>query len=46
LDINIETNHDSYYNKYLFFGHEDLDYNQMYNFIFNHDDKFSTFLTI
>jgi hypothetical protein len=20
--------------------HEDLDYNQMYNFVFNHDDKF------
>jgi hypothetical protein len=25
---------------------EDLDYNQMYNFVFNHDDKFWTFLTI
>ncbi len=30
---------------YLFL-HEDLDYNQMYNFVFNHDDKFWTFLTI
>ncbi len=20
--------------------HEDLDYSQMYNFVFNHDDKF------
>jgi hypothetical protein len=26
--------------------HEDLDYNQMHDFVFNHDDKFWTFLTI
>jgi hypothetical protein len=26
--------------------HEDLDYSQMYNFVFNHDDKFWIFLTI
>jgi hypothetical protein len=45
LDINIETKHDSYYNKNYIFLHEDLDCNQMYNFVFNHDDKFSTFLT-
>jgi hypothetical protein len=31
LDINIETKHDSYYNKTIFL-HEDLDYNQMYNY--------------
>ncbi len=23
-----------------FFFHEDLDHSQMYNFVFNHDDKF------
>jgi len=40
LDINIESKHDSYYNFYFIFLHEDLDYNQMYNFDFNHDDKF------
>ncbi len=46
LDINIETKHDSYYNKNYIFLHEDLDYSQMYNFVFNHDDKFWTFFTI
>jgi hypothetical protein len=46
LDINIETKHDSYYNKNYIFLHEDLNYNQMYNFVFNHDDKFWIFLTI
>ncbi len=30
----------------LYFLHEDLDYNKKYNFVFNHDDKFLTFLTI
>jgi hypothetical protein len=40
LDNNIETKHDSYYNKNYIFLHEDLDYNQMYNFVLNHDDKF------
>jgi hypothetical protein len=30
----------------VFFLHEDLDYSQMYNFVFNHDDKFWIFLTI
>jgi hypothetical protein len=30
----------------IFFLHEDQDYNQMYNFVLNHDDKFWTFLTI
>jgi hypothetical protein len=39
LDINIETKHDSYYNKSYIFLHEDLNYNQMYNFVFIHDDK-------
>jgi hypothetical protein len=24
----------------IFFLHEDLHYNQMYNFVFNNDDKF------
>jgi hypothetical protein len=37
--INIETKHDSYYNKNYMFLNEDLDYSQMYNFPFNHDDK-------
>ncbi len=47
LDINIETKHDSYYNKnYIFMHEEDLDYSQMYDFVFNHGDKFWTFLTI
>jgi len=46
LDINIDTKHHSYYNKNYIFLHEDLDYNQIYNFVFNHDDKFWTFLTI
>jgi hypothetical protein len=46
LDINIETKHDSNYDKKYSFLHEDLDYSQMYNFVFNHDDKFWTFLTI
>jgi hypothetical protein len=46
LDINIETKHNSYYNNNLKKFHEDLDYNQMYNFVFNHDDKFWIFLTI
>jgi hypothetical protein len=40
LDINIKTKHDSHYNKSYIFLYEDIDYNQMYNFIFNHDDKF------
>jgi hypothetical protein len=40
LDINIETKHDSYYSKNYIFLHEDLDYSQMYNFFFSHDDKF------
>ncbi len=39
LDINIETKHDSNYNFILFFLHENIDYIQMYNFVFNHDDK-------
>jgi hypothetical protein len=42
----VETKHDSYYNKNYIFLHEDLDYSQKYNFVFNHDDKFWTFLTI
>jgi hypothetical protein len=46
LDINIETKDDSYYNKNYIFLHEDLDYNQMYSFVFNHGDKFWPFLTI
>jgi hypothetical protein len=46
LNINIETKHDSNHNKNFFFLHEDLDYSQTYNFVFNHDDKFWTFLTI
>ncbi len=46
LYINIETKHDSCYNNFYLFLHEDLDYSQMYNFVFNHDDKFWTFLTI
>jgi hypothetical protein len=46
LDVNIETKHDSHYNKNFFFLDEDLDYSQIYNFVFNHDDKFWTFLTI
>ncbi len=45
-DINIETKHDSYYNKNYIFLHEDLDYSQMYNFVLNYDDKFWTFLNI
>ncbi len=40
LDINIETKHDSYYNENYFFLHENLNYNQMYNFVFKHDDNF------
>jgi hypothetical protein len=40
LDMSIETKHDSCYNKNYIFLHEDLDHNQMYNFFFNHDDKF------
>ncbi len=40
LDTNIETKHDSYYNNNYIFLHEDPDYSQMYNFVFNHDDKF------
>jgi len=39
LDINIETKHDSNYNNFNFFWHENIDYSQMYNFVFNHDDK-------
>jgi hypothetical protein len=48
LDINIDTKHDSYYIilYYIILFHEDFDYNQIYNFVFNHDDKFWTFLTI
>ncbi len=46
LDINIETKHDSYYNIYIYILHVDLNYGQMYSFVFNHDDKFWTFLTI
>jgi hypothetical protein len=41
LDINIETKHDSYYIYNFFlniFFHVDLDYGQMYSFVFNHDD--------
>jgi hypothetical protein len=30
----------THYNKNKNFLHENLDYNQMYNFVFNHDDKF------
>jgi hypothetical protein len=26
--------------KTIYILHEDLDYSQMYNFVFNHDDKF------
>jgi hypothetical protein len=32
--------------KTIYILHENLDYNQMYNFLFNHDDKFWTFLGI
>jgi len=40
LDINIETKHDSYYNKFYIFLHEDQDYSLKYIFFLNHDDKF------
>jgi hypothetical protein len=33
----IEIKHASYYNK-NYFLHEDLDYSQMCNFVFKHDD--------
>jgi hypothetical protein len=46
LDINIETKHDSYYNNNYIFLHKDLNYNQMYIFVFHHGDNFWTFLTI
>jgi hypothetical protein len=39
LDINIETKHDSNYYFIFIFLHENIDYIQMYNFVFNHDDK-------
>jgi hypothetical protein len=39
LDVNIETKNDLNYNNFFSFLHEDLDYNQMYNFVVNHDDK-------
>jgi len=45
LNINIETKNDTYYNNIYIF-HEDLNYNQMYTFVFNHDYKFWTFWTI
>jgi len=32
--------------KTFFFLHEDLNYSQMYNFVYNHDDKFWIFFTI
>jgi hypothetical protein len=32
--------------KTIYFLHEDRNYSQMYKFVFNHDDKFWTFLTI
>jgi hypothetical protein len=40
LDINIETKmtHIIINNNNLL--HEDLNYSQMYSFVFNHDDKF------
>jgi hypothetical protein len=31
LDINIETKHNSHYNKSYIFLHENIDYSQMYN---------------
>jgi hypothetical protein len=40
------TKHDPYYNKFYYYLHEDLDYNQMYTFVLNDDYKFWTFLTI
>ncbi len=46
LDIDIETKHDSYYNKNYIFLHNNLNYSQMYNFVVNNDDNFWTFLTI
>ncbi len=31
---------------FFFFLHEDLDYNQMYTFVFNHDHKIEPFFTV
>ncbi len=46
MNINIVAKHDPYHNNNIKNLHEDLDYNQMYTFVFNHDYKFWTFLTI
>jgi hypothetical protein len=40
LNINIETKHNPYYNKFFLKLREDLDCNQMYTFVLNHDYKF------
>jgi hypothetical protein len=40
LNMNIVNKHDPYYNKIYYYLHENLDYNQMYTFVFIHDYKF------
>jgi hypothetical protein len=40
LDINVEITYDPYSNKYMKILHQNLCYNQTYNFDFNHDHKF------
>jgi hypothetical protein len=45
LNINIVTKHDPYYNINYYFLHEELDYNQMYTFLFNHQGRSKSKLT-
>jgi hypothetical protein len=37
--IDIETKYDPYYNKYYYYLHQAPHYNQIYNFVLNHNKR-------